>query len=111
MRKSGIWASGTLAVAAMVATVTPAVAAPATSLAATSIFTAYERGGMTGRKAFIEGCGEHSIPYHGSYEWDARGQSGHLFNQGSTVPHYRLSSSVDTSQRTGFAWVKILIVC
>ncbi|MEV7046369.1 MiAMP1 family antimicrobial peptide [Amycolatopsis sp. NPDC051061] len=111
MKKFGIWASGTLAVASMVTTVSPAVAAPATNLAATSIFTAYEKNGYTGKKSLIEGCGEHSISYHGSYEWDARGQSGHLFNQGNPVPVTRLASGTDAEQPGSFGWVKILIVC
>lgn len=111
MKKFGIWATCTLAVASMLTTVSPAVAAPTTDLAATSMFIAYEKNNYKGKKKIIEGCGEHSIPYRGSYEWDARGQSGHLFNQGNPVPVTRLASDKDARQPGNFGWVKILIVC
>jgi hypothetical protein len=111
MKKFGIWASATTVVAAMVTTVSPAVAAPTTNLAVTSIFTAYEKNGHTGRHSIIEGCGFHNIPYRGSYTWDANGQSGHLFNPGQNVPATRLASDSDAAQSGSFGWDRILIVC
>jgi hypothetical protein len=107
---------GAAAIAAPAAIASPANAAPAPArlvLSATSTFVAYSGGSFSGNSQGIQGCGSHTISYHGSYKWYANGQSGHLFNNSDTsgAPHTRLASDDDAESRSGFAWRSILIVC
>jgi hypothetical protein len=107
-------AVGATAIATTLAIASPAAAAPAPGVAeATSSFVAYEGTSHSGDSVDISGCGLHTIRYHGSYKWFARGQSGHLFNNstGSGVPHTRLASDDNAESQGGFAWRSILIVC
>ena len=107
---------GAAAIASPVAIASPANAASAPArlvLSATSTFVAYSGGSFSGSSQGIQGCGSHTIRYHGSYKWYANGQSGHLFNNSDTsgVPHTRLASDDNAESRSGFAWRSILIVC
>ncbi|MBF8184552.1 MiAMP1 family antimicrobial peptide [Nonomuraea sp. K274] len=98
----------------LIASPANAVSAPARlALSATSTFVAYSGSSFSGDSEGIQGCGLHTISYHGSYKWYANGQSGHLFNNstGSGVPHTRLASDDNAESGSGFAWGSILIVC
>src|SRR5262249_4865786 len=103
----------TVAASAMTAAA-PAHAAPAPiAIASTSSFVAYSGTTYSGDSVDINGCGLHTIRYHGSYKWYARGQSGPMFNNstGSGAPHTRLSSSSNAESPNRFGWQSILIVC
>lgn len=107
-------ASAVVVVGALVASVTPALAAPNSPDAVTSEFIAYSQSNFTGTATIIDGCGGHNMPYPvGSYEWINRGQSARLYNlaneQGTTVA--QLAADTAASSSTGVGWKSIFIVC
>jgi hypothetical protein len=79
----------------------------------TSSFVAYEGTSFSGRSVDINGCGQHSIPFHGSYKWHPRGQDGRMHNapDGRDPVHTTLRSNRGAEQSTHFGWRVIYIVC
>jgi MiAMP1 len=83
------------------------------AFASASNFVAYSGGDFSGASASLSSCGCSDIPFHGSYQWFADGQSGRMFNtlNCQDVAVFTLSSSSDTSQTTGIGWNSIDIIC
>ena len=103
-----------VALGALAASVTPALAEPASPDASTSIFIAYSGTGYTGTPTDISGCGGHNMPYPvKSYQWLNRGQSGRMYNtaneQGAAATV--LPADHAEQQSTPVGWKSIFIVC
>jgi len=103
-----------VALGALAASVTPALAEPASPDASTSIFIAYSGTGYTGTPTDISGCGGHNMPYPvKSYQWLNRGQSGRMYNsaneQGAAATV--LPADHAEQQSTAVGWKSIFIVC
>jgi len=94
-------------------TAVPATAAESRAYGMTSSFVAYEGTSFSGRSADINGCGQHAIPFHGSYKWIPRGQDGRMHNaaDGRDPVHTVLRSNRDAEMSTPFGWRTIYIVC
>ncbi|MGK5637076.1 MiAMP1 family antimicrobial peptide [Streptomyces sp. URMC 126] len=98
------------------ASASASVSAPASASGAagmTSSFVAYEGTSYSGRSADVNGCGHHTIPFHGSYKWIPRGQDGRMHNaaDGRDPVHTVLRSNRGAEQSTPFGWQSIYIVC
>lgn len=91
----------------------PAAVAEAHTDNMTSSFVAYEGTSFSGRSVDIHGCGQHTIPFHGSYKWHPRGQDGRMHNaaDGRDPVHTTLRSNRGAEQSTSFGWKVVYIVC
>jgi hypothetical protein len=107
-------ASAPAATAAARALAARDLTAPITPLRVTSSFDTFTKHDYQGTPHITDGCGGHNLPLPiGSYKWNARGQTGRMYNckNERCSPAFSLPSNEDAHSTLGVGWKSIFIVC